>query len=720
MAQILDTDHQSNEYFFITSLHEDVFKAGKNSFVVNCTERVRVGEELMVTARDSEGNSLAVTEIETQPGGIEGREFREVYVVNVPASTKVGLGKLEIRGVGIDVGNYTGSIAYFRNNAYPVSDQQKLPLLQAPVGVTAFPEAEIIWTRNILIDTLQKTDSEVRFFDFPSLHVKPQIYNAPMYSTASYQLASGSCSGIAVYPKNNASRNFDSADRAPLYQLYHSSGHKFTSNMEGEMVRIKNPYVKSFIYANYSNNQITFNGVLTTDFIAEIERVVNETTLLINIPFATVSDLVGRINEDSPYTKNNLVDPNGYNISDDATKQTVYVKKNFYVLSIGYADFEIIYKEIPTTLSTVDLTGSGSYIRKSVLELEFGSLRTYCGNLDSYKVYGRSLNAPETQTLLATGRVKGEENIASNNFNNALYDKAGWFYDQTHLSRFWLTTGGATLVHTNEVLMNGAKIGHADNTAMTDFVIFKDDTTGPGRTSTYLSAAFGTSSYWYANSDAFVNSSAQTSASFPAANAITALVPYASSQENLLSGAVYDSNPVKLRKSTLYQFSLRVVASASNSDTAQLAVYFVSGQYRKQIGLIDHTLKSITDEVYTNTFFSDTTKYGTILLVPVRGYWHISELSLKPHHAMDYSVDSFRAKIPFPGFVPNELFEIEAELYDGAGRLAYGAGSYTFNANRMYLPLRKQFFVDPLGIVVTYGVGGGGGDIILDGGGAGG
>ncbi len=718
MAQIFDKDPNSNDYFFITSLDDNTFKAGKNSFVVNCTPRVLVGQELDVRAYDADGNPLAVAEIEIGPEGIEGAEFMETYIVNVPATTPVGIGSLEIRAQGIDVGYYTGSYAFFRGEAYPTTGTERLPLIQAPRGVAPFPKEEILWTRNILLDPRSRSESEVRFFDFPAINTKPQIYNAPEYPVAAYYLATGSCSGIAVFPKNNANRNFDYANRSPLYQLFFATGSKFAYTMEGENIRIKNPYVKSFTYANYSNNQITYNGILKTDFIANIQKVVNDTTLLLDIPFATVSDLVTRINEDSPYNKNNLVNPLGYNISDDPQKQTMYFKKNVYVLSIGQADYEVIYKNVPTMLTQSLVSGSTTPARKSLLEVEFNNLRSYSGDVSAYKIYGHSMNTPESKTLLAEGRVEPEENIATTNFNNGLYSNAGHFYNQAHTNRFWLTSSAAvTFTQTNEGLISGVHVGHAANSTQADYIIFKDDTTGTARSASYMTYNVGNHSYWYATTDAFVNAGPMPSSSFESIANIPLLSPYGGAQENLLNGTRHDSNPIKLRKSTMYQFSMLVQPFSSNTTAAQLYVYFISGQNKKQVAIIDSNFKFITDELYSSTFFSDITQFGTIIFVPVAGNWHISQVSLKPYQSTDYSIDSFSAKVPFPTFVKNELYEVEVELYDARGKLAYGAGSYSFNYNKVYSPLKKQFFVNPLGIIAN---GGGGGDdtILYDGGNA--
>ena len=704
MAQIIDTDPNSNDYFFVTGLVDNTFKAGKNSFIINATNLILVGKPVTVNFYDADRNSIVVREIDpTKAGGIELVKFGDVYVVNIPTTSTAGIGKLEVKGTGIDVGLYTGSIAFFNNKAYPVSDTQRLPLIKAP-SVPSFPEINILWTRNILINPESKTESEIRFFDYPYINVAPKIYNAPDYPIASYRMASGSCSTIAVVPKNNAARPTYTADN-PIYQLYQSSGDKFTSSMEGEKIRIKNPYVRNFTYANFSNNQIKYEGVLNTDFIATIDRVVNETTLLLNIPFATVSDLVDRTNEDSVYNRNNLVDISGYTVNDDPQKQTTFFKKNFYVLSIAKADYEIIHKSIPTLLSASVITGS-VIAKKSIVDIELNNLRAYCGNITSYKVYKKSLNSPESKTLVVSGKVEADEHVVSNNFNNGLYNKAGYFFDQPHVDRFWLKSGSPTFVQDDTVLIDGVSVGHSGNSAQTDYVIFKDDTTGAARSTSYVDYNLVDKSYWYAKSDAFLNSSTLPTASYDNIANAPVLSAYSNSQENLLSGAIHDSNPIKLRKSTLYNFSMRVRPSSGNSTESKLYVYFIGGTYKKLIGLIDSTFKYQTDELYAFSFFCDAERYGTIIFVPVVGNWYISAVSLKPYENLDYSIDSFTAKIPLPNSVRNELFELVVELYDGYGRLAYGDGSYTFIYNKIFSPLKKQIFIDPLGIITVAGSGG--------------
>jgi hypothetical protein len=688
MDQILITDYNSNSYFFLTGF-TGTFFSGKNSFVVNRTPYIIPGEPITASVQDSLGNTVPCNIVSSQYGKYpEQTTSGYVYHCFIPETTLPGIGKIKIQSVGIDVGDYTGSIAYYQGNAYPVGASMRLPLIQPPAA-SPFKKFGITWINNILIDVTQQTEAATRFFDFPKIDAKAELYKAPIYSGVIYKMASGSLSAMAVVPKNNLSGDYDYQLNAPLYQMYLKSGTRFLPSMEGEMVRIKNPRIKKFVYSTLSNNRVVRENIrLNTDFIAEIARVVNETSILLRIPFIAVAELVNLVNEDSPYAKNNLVDIKGYVINNDPVKQGMFHKKNFYALSIDDGEYEICYKDIQTVVQSAPDT-------KCLLNIECSNLRLLCGALNTYKLYGKSLNSPETPTLICEGKIEADEHIVTTKFNNGFYNFPGNFYDSTHLSAYWLKSGSFTFAQSSSTLSAGALISHTSNLNQSDYVIFKDNTHS-SRTPQYISYTLASSSYWYAKSDAFVNYSVYPTASYSAITGIPVLSSYVGSQENLLSGMVHDSNPIKLRQHTLYQFSMRVRSAALNSSTSKLYVYFISGNNRTQIGYIDNSHNYGADESYTNTFFNLASAYGTIIIVPVSGEWNIASVSLKPYKNTDYSVDSFAIKVPYKGFTPNELIEIELELYDSAGVLAYGRNSNAFQYNKSFLPLKKQIFINPV------------------------
>lgn len=705
MELLRSSDTNSNTYFFLSNFN-DTFKAGKNSFIVNATQLVVPGTPIAVTVYDNKNNVLPSGIIKPTDGRFsEQTNTGDFYYVSVLSDVGSGVGKIEISGTGIDVGAYTGSIAYFNNQAYPVSKTQRLPLVSAPSS-EPFPKVQIVWSRNVLIDTTKKADCEVRFFDTPYIEVTPEIHESPLFPLASYRLASGSFSSIAVLPKNNANGDYDYQFDSPIYQLFWNGGSKFSASMEGEQVRIKGPSIKNFTYGNQTNNQVVYEGKLNTDFIAQIRRVVNDTTVLLDIPFSTVSDIIDRTNEDSPYNKNNLVNIKGYNSSDDPSKQTVFHKKNFYILSVDSGEFEIFYKNVPTELPRAPASASVNY-KKSVINIGYNNLRLMCGSLSSYKVYGRSLNSPESKTLIREGRIDPYNLIYSKKFDNGLYNNPGEFYNSAHLSKYWISSSiNLTFSYSSDVLINGATISHTGNSNQSDYVIFKDNTS-TGRTADYISYNLIQNSYWYAKTNAFVNFESYPTSSYLGITNISGLSSYTGSQENLLSGSVHDSNPIKLRANSLYEFSLYAKYSPNNTSDSKLYAYFLSGNDKIKIGEIDNSVESSANKKYTYTFFSNIERYGTIILVPVLGSWTVSSLSLTPYHDLDYSLDSFDVKVPLPVSVRNELYEIETELYDEMGRLAYGKDSYTFTYNKKFMPLKKQIFVDPNGL--TLAVGGSGG-----------
>ena len=699
---IIDADYNSNTYFFLTNF-SDVLKAGKNSFIINPTPYVVPNANIVVKAYDTANNELPCGEIKpTNALFSEQTNTGKFYYVNVFEGAANGFGRLEIRSTGVSLdNNFNGIIAYYNGLAYAVPSNTRLPLTQAPAS-SPLPQTEVVWSRNVLIDTTKKTDSEVRFFDTPFIRVRPEIYSSPLYPTGSYRLATGNFSSVAVNPKHNANGDYDYQFDEALYQLYWQSGTKFSSIMEGGQVRIKNPTVTKFKYSEY---QDLYQGVLNTDFIAKIKKVVNEDSILLDIPFATVSELITRTNEDSPYAKNNLVKLKGYTVSDDPTSQTVFHKNNFYILSITNGEFEIFYNDIPVELPRADPSGSG-YLT-SLLNIEFNNVRALCGALDSYKIYGRSLNSPESKALLMEGKIEPDQVIRTNKFDNALRGNPAHFYSQAVMNKHWFIKGACSLSQDNSVLIDGAIISHAANSSLADYVIYKDNTDAASQNDTYVSYNILPNSYWYANADAFVNYKALPTASYNATSSIASISSYGASQENLLSGTAHDCNSIKLRANTLYKFSMNVKAAGNNSNAAKLYIYYISGEYKKMIGYIDSSYNYGANTAYQNTFFSDTETFGTILLVPVLGSWHISSPNIEPYMSKDYSIDSFAIKVPIRTYVPNEYYEIETELYDAQNRLAYGRNSYTFTYNKRFMPLKNNVFMDPTGTVMT---------IILDGG----
>jgi len=722
MEQLFDVDYNSNTYFFLTNF-SDVLKAGKNSFTVNTTPYVIPNTPIAVRIYDTQGNIL--------PSGIikptnalfsEQTSTGQLYYVNVPEETINGIGRIEIRALGLNLELYTGLVAYYNNVGYKIARNQRLPLTSALPEDRKLETGEVTWTRNLLIDTSKKTDSEVRFFTSPYIRTNAEVYSLPLYPTSSYSLSSGTFSSIALSPKNNANGDYDYQFEDAAYQLYLKSGNKFSASMEGENIRLKNPTVTKFTYTNFGDNRVEYQGVLNTDFIAKIKRVVNETSLLLDIPFATVSELINSTNEDSPYAKNNLVQLKGYTVIDDAAKQTVFHKKNFYVLSLSDGQYEIFHKQIPVTLPR-----NTTYLA-STLNIECNNARTLCGDLSYYKIYGRSLNTPLSKTLLTEGKIEAEHVIRSKKFDNGLYDNTAYFYNNAHVQKHWFIKGGCVFTQSNEVLINGARISHADNSSLSDYVIFKDNTFSGSTDFTYYGPNLLNNSYWYANTDAFINYGIYPTSSYLGINNIPYISNYSASQENLINGRVHDSNPIRLRQNTLYKFSMKVKAGSNNSNDAKLYTYYISGTNKKMIGYIDSSYNFGANEAYEKTFFNEQESFGTILLAPSKGEWNISDISIQPYQNIDYSIDSFSVKIPFTPKVPNELYEIEMELYDAQNRLAYGSNSYTFSYNKRFMPLKTKLFVDPTGAVVSdvpltviSGGGGGGGggtiiDIVLDGG----
>lgn len=657
MALITDNDPQSNEHLFITDFPE-VFGAGRNGFVINLTNIMNADIPVVVSAVDYRGIKLPVNLARPNNSKFGGETATgTTYVVRIDSTVKTGIGKLSI----------------------------KAKLLNGD---------DLLWERNILIEPTKINNSSVTFFDFPKIKVRQEIYPLIAHSSCPYEMASGSFYSTAVIPKNNFAGDYDYHFDQPIYQIFMKTGTEFTSKMEGEKIRLSGVTVKKFSYSNFANNNLSYEGSLNTDFIATVKRVMNSSSLRLDIPFSTVSDLIGKTNIDSEYSKNDLVDIKGYSPENDVDKQGSFHKKNFYVLSLDSGNFEIVYKNSPYSVAV-------GAKKQSVLNIEFQNMRTLCGKITHFKINKKSLSYPHSSMEILSGKIEPTELIVSTNVMNGVYNFPGRFYNQTHMNRFWLNSGGGLQWNQNGgVLIDGAKISHVGNTAQADYVIFKDDTTEGGRTATYIPYNLMSNSHWYGDNQAFNNVSSLPNSSYPCVGSIPSISGYVSSQENLMNDSIHNSNPIKLVVNTLHQFSMRVRSEFGNSDSSKIYVYFISGTEKTQIGLIDSGFNYGADELYTKTFFVDSTKYGTIMLVPVQGGWNISELSIKPFSDTGYSPDSFSVKVPIQSVGANELVEIEVELIGGDGKVAYGKGSNSFLYNKVFSPLKERIFLDPSGITL--------------------
>jgi len=223
MAQIIDSDPISSEFFYLTGLPQK-FGGGKNTFVINSTDRIIPDAPISVNVYDVKGNLLS-TKVSRPANSKFGGETATgiTYVTNIPSTTPTGVGRIEISSIGLDLGMYTGSYAYFNKIAYPTSPSVKLPLTFRP-NTNPIPTADIIWSRNILIEPSKTTETNVTFFDTPYIDVASEIYKIPQYPTGSYVLATGSFSSTAVFPRNNYNGNYDFQFKDTIYQIFLKSG----------------------------------------------------------------------------------------------------------------------------------------------------------------------------------------------------------------------------------------------------------------------------------------------------------------------------------------------------------------------------------------------------------------------------------------------------------------------------------------------------------------
>ena len=110
MAQIFDADYNSNTYFFLTNF-SDVLKAGKNSFTVNTTPYVIPNTPITFRVYDTQNNLLPSGIIKPTDALFSEQTLTgQLYYVNVSKDTINGIGKIEIKALGLNLIDYTEAL----------------------------------------------------------------------------------------------------------------------------------------------------------------------------------------------------------------------------------------------------------------------------------------------------------------------------------------------------------------------------------------------------------------------------------------------------------------------------------------------------------------------------------------------------------------------------------------------------------------------------------
>lgn len=711
-----DNSHDANDYFFVSGIDDGTFYAGRNSFVVNPSAKVK---ESITTGNiavyDPNGNRLSVYNL--IPAGSSVQMNREgsarAFGVLVYPNTPTGVGRIEI--VAKALSSETTGSAGLKNDARFPSDVYTNAGSEQPI--------KVVWAKAVRFSPQVSTTSDARFFSFPDLHASTEVYDVRVRQGCP-STVSGTCRVDAVSPKHGDNADFDYQMVDVRCVLTKTSGPSFNSSMVDASVRLTNVAVTALTYVGTDGLKKVFNGVLGTDLVGRVKSVLSSNAIVLDRPFTVSNSILdGGTSECSPYledTGTNIKRFDSFNETDlyatvanasgvqQIQNNQVYNagignghRKNYYVIGISAATFEMTYLARTTSWTTSGFTYVGSNPaefskRVCMARLNLTDLRTTTGSPSRFRVYQRSQNIPETARCIAEGNIEPHELL----FDWSAGEDVAWlgrFYDQTFANTYWLTAGSVSMIASPDVLMDSVTISGGPNENESGYILLKSNRSEPARTNEYVQYLAQPGSWFGTEQQTFTNFATEPNSNYACAVGS----PYLSSVEVVKSGPIYNSNFVKLSKNTMYELTFDYTSLSQTTDSYEFIVYFVTtlnGRMdRVRLGLLNgRTTRGFTSGTYRSRVFIGRTMYGTIQLVPKNlTSITMANISLKPFIDESYPPDSIELMVPLDVHVKNERIELTVELFDSNGKLLYGGASTAFGNNRSLVPLRTVVVADP-------------------------
>ena len=717
MTTQYDNSYDANDYFFVSGIDNCTFRAGRNSFIVNQSAKVKETITTSnITVYDPNGSRLNVYNLIPAASTIQSNRegSARAFGVLVYPSTPIGVGRIEITAKALNSET---------TDAPGLKDDQRFPSGVYSNNGSAITN-QVVWAKAVYFAPQTHNTSDARFFTFPELHASTEVYDVRIRNGCPLTVT-GTCRTDAVTPKHGDLADIDYQSTDIRYVLTKSTGPSFDSAMVGALIRLTDVNVSMQSYIGTNGSKKTFDGIITTDFIGKVRSVLNTNTLLLDRPLVVSNTILdGAKSESSPYLEDNGTDikrfdpfnetdlyattANSSGVQQTQTNQ-VYSsgflgnghRKNFYVIGIRSATFTITYLPRTTSWSSSGLSyvnGNPAEFSKRVCmaKLSLSNLRTTTGAPERFRVYQRSLNIPESQRCIAEGYLAPRELL----FDWTAGEDVSWlgkFYDQSFANTYWLSHG-VTMTHSSETLIDSVTVsGAGSNISEESYIILKANRSEPSRTNQYVQSVPQNGSWFETTQQTFTNFSVEPNTNYACAVGS----PYLSSIEVVKSGTIYNSNFVKLAKNTMYELSFDYASLVQITDAYEFIVYFMTTYNgrtdRVRLGLLNtRTTRGFKAGHYSGKVFIGRTMYGTIQLVPKNlTSLAVANISLKPFSDASYPMDSAELLIPLDVRVKNERFEITVELIGNDGKVLYGESSNAFGNNTALMPLRDVVVADP-------------------------
>ena len=336
-VDIEDTAHLS-KYFRVVEFNP-VFTAGKNSVSFNGSELLMDGSEIKVEVLDSQGNSL--------------------YLAAPPKSANY-----------VDIANFTVSIYVYKE----IADGAGTVIL---VGTTTKGQT-VRWVGNITINTTYKNVSRVRFYNSPTIEIRPLLL--PVVDiTAGAKLgvpvtATGSCSGASRVPftfivvggqatRKASLANQSNSDYRVNWTTF-SSSYGGVTGFNSEMVG-----ATILLYVNTAINPISTNPTITDTINS------TQSFKIVKVFSPTELQLGGDVVDTSTKTLSTLISPSFNGSFSINYNQTNYLNQATSIPCVG------TYGKVTntTTLVSNDAFFTASMIGNNI-RVNYSSLTLGSGN----------------------------------------------------------------------------------------------------------------------------------------------------------------------------------------------------------------------------------------------------------------------------------------------------------------------------------------------------
>jgi len=483
------------------------------------------------------------------------------------------------------------------------------------------------WQQNITIDKTLNNVSKVRFYNRPILEADPVL--VPLLGNDS-----------------------------PRGQSITFGGKAHTNAI--------NP-AKDVNYPSVNKRNIDIDYRLTVDVPPIVGNIPDDRNGLNSQMIGAIANL--NINKIKAPFSNNLIVPTQKTasiiISDVVTNNTLKLIDSYYyadhnnnqiVTDIDDADFSITYpyiayNTVTASYQTSNINGTLYIIQDSYADVVYRNIRTFTGFVARHKLYRRSLLSSGDFSIIADEPLSINEQLKDNLTLNKFYERMGKFYSDEHIQHYWFTSSNnLSVVHTPQFSIDSCLVDspNSSNLNGTDYIIVKNDSINTDRDAIYT--------------------------------------PFNQSEFNRTSGSGYDSNFIALKSNVQYILqSDSIIIKDNNVTDAYLEFYFTSSvaeakndpNYNVNHGIklarlnanVAGNLNNFYDQIFFYTPKNDL--YGTIVIVPFKCKAYLKNISFRVYGDDGFSPDLFITRIPWPVSIPNETYQIKAELFDINHNLVY-------------------------------------------------